>query len=158
MPRGKRSKKKTKKPLTGKPNRFEENRRVAAAKHGSLYNPLHIKNDKRKDQIDHVYIEKDYHSGGKYIRQLNAKTGKTVSFLYETAKGYVFYQQCEPERKRIYHSRTTGKKTTVMLATGERWTEYLEPNVKTAEEKENEGVHSFLDPEMAQLEKRLARK
>ena len=142
----------------GQANPFEENKRIAAAKHGSLYNGLHIHNPKRKDAIDHVYIEKDYHSGGKYIRQLNSKTGKTVSFLYETAKGYVFYQQYEPERKRIYHSRKTGKKTTVNLRTGERWTEFLAPNVKTAEERENEGVHPFLDPEMAQLEKRLARK
>merc|ERR1719300_1613562 len=35
-----------------------------------LYDPLHLQNPHRHDEIDIVVIEKDYHSGGKYIRQL----------------------------------------------------------------------------------------
>jgi len=138
-------------------NPFEDNRKEAAAKHGSLYDQLHIHNDKRKDAIDHVFIEKDYHSGGKYIRQLNCKTGKTMSFYYENSHGHVFYQRYEPEpRTRFYHNRHTGKKTTLNMRTGESKTEYLKPDIELAEEHENEGVHPFLDPEMAQLEKEVA--
>jgi len=137
-------------------NLFEENKKEAAAEHGSLYDPLHILNKRRHDEIDHIFIEKDYHSGGKYIRQLNPETGKTLSFYYETSSGNVFYQVNEPEpRTRYYHNKKTGKKTTVNMRTGETKTEYLKPNIELPEEHENEGVHPFLDPEMAQLEKEV---
>jgi len=137
-------------------NPFEENKKDAGKEHGSLYDPLHIQNEKRKDAIDHVYIEKDYHSGGKYIRQLNCETGKTMCFFYENSNGSVFYQRYEPEpRMRYYHNKKTGKKTTVNERTGERKTEYLDPELEVAEEHENEGVHAFLDPEMARLEKEV---
>merc|ERR1712055_559303 len=126
-------------------NKFEENKNVAKAKHGSLYNPLHIHNDKRKDAIDHVYIEKDYHSGGKYIRQLNSKTGKTAGFFYENAKGHVFYQRYEPEPRTFsYHNKKTGRKTTINLRTGEKRTEFLDPNAKIADKRENDPVAPLL--------------
>jgi len=138
-------------------NSFEENKNEASAEHGSLYDTLHIQNKNRHDDIDHIYIEKDYHSGGKYIRELNPQTGKTVSFYYENSTGNVFFLRNEPEPKtKFYHNKKTGRRTTINMSTGERKTEYLNPEVKVSEEQGNEDNHSLLDPEMAQLEKEVA--
>merc|ERR1719206_363205 len=90
-----------------------------SAEHGSLYDPLHIKNKYRQDKLDIVIVEKDYHSGAKYIRQLEPKDGNTIDFLYQNSRGHVFYQKCLPEpRMKIYHNRETGKKVTTYQKNG----------------------------------------
>ena len=116
-----------------------------------LSNLLHLQNKKRKDAVENVFIEKDYHSGGKYIRELNPKTGKTVSFYYENSTGNVFYTRYEPKPQiKFYHNKKTGKKYTINMETGEKKTEYITPEGWRPSEEDEE-----LDPEMAKMEKEV---
>jgi len=95
-----------------------------------LYNPLHLQNPHRHDEIDIVIIEKDYHSGGKYIRQLEPIGGKTIDFLYENSHGHVFYQKYLPgPRMNVYYNRETGKRVTTWPQSGKRRVEMLKPDI-----------------------------
>ena len=95
-----------------------------------LYDPLHLQNPHRHDEIDIVIIEKDYHSGGKYIRQLEPIGGKTIDFLYENSHGHVFYQKYLPgPRMNVYYNRETGKRVTTWPQSGKRRVEMLKPDI-----------------------------
>ena len=120
-------------------NPIDENKKLAAAEHGALFDPLHVQNQYRHDELDIIIVEKDYHSGAKYIRQLDPQSGKTIDFLYETYRGSVFYQRYLPEpRMRVYHNKETGKKVTTYRKNG-RWggpqrVEWLKPEGRAARE------------------------
>ena len=95
-----------------------------------LYDPLHLQNPHRHDEIDNVIIEKDYHSGGKYIRQLEPIGGKTIDFLYENSHGHVFYQKYLPGPKmNVYYNKETGKRVTTWPQSGKRRVEMLKPDI-----------------------------
>merc|ERR1719385_351493 len=106
----------------------QENRKLAAADHGSLFDPLHIQNRFRHDELDLIIVEKEYHSGAKYIRQLEPHDGNTIDFTYENSHGHVFYQRYLPEpRIDVYHNKETGKKVTIWKESGKRRVEWLKP-------------------------------
>ena len=113
----------------------QENRKLAAAENGSLFVPLYVQNRYKHDKVDLIIVEKDYHSGAKYIRQVGARDGKTIDFTYITRQNHVFYQRILPEpRINIYLNNKTGKKVTTWKKSGRRRTEWLKPEGKPTKE------------------------
>ena len=101
------------------------------SKNGKLFDPLHIQNRFRHDKLDIIIIEKNYHSGAKYIRQLEPVQGKTIDFTYQNSRGHVFYQRYLPLPKmNIYHNKETGKRVTTWPKSRRRKrVEWLRPEI-----------------------------
>ena len=98
------------------PQNPNENRKLPAAEHGVFFDPLYVQNRYRPELI---IVEKEYHSGAKYIRQIEPQDGKTIDFTYVNSRGHIFYQRYRPEpRIQVYHNRETGKTVTTWKQSG----------------------------------------
>ena len=66
---------------------------------------------KRKRTIEECYVYKRFDDGAVTYRNFDPKTGKTMSFYFDTGHGHIFFRSLT-EKYWYHHNLNTGVKTT----------------------------------------------